>query len=303
MVSQILTIGIFLPFSAPRALPQTQPAIVRQLLNDLPTCSVLREDLERGTYGDGVEQQYMAAMRNEDVKRAYFEVHSIWHDGKPTHIQVVHRLYFGEFDAANSQTVDPARLKQFEQSGLEATLDGIAREKTMQGHLFLGVENRPNPEGKNMYNAVELFANPWLPERRVVIIPMVKSRPVILHAAVIGDQLTLEAQVNGGKLKPQDINRALMVAVTASYDNSMVIKVLTGAGANVNFHGEDGITPLINAVAHPCNVRALLKEGADPSARDKWGRDALEVAREVKQRISVQLLEDAAANGHGHGPS
>ncbi len=35
--------------------------------------------------------------------------------------------------------------------------------------------------------------------------------------------------------------------------------------------------------------------GADLNARDKWGRNALQVAREVKQATAIRLLEEAGA--------
>jgi hypothetical protein len=51
----------------------------------------------------------------------------------------------------------------------------------------------------------------------------------------------------------------------------------------------------MNAVAHPCNLQPLLEGGADIDARDKWGRDALRVAREVKENTAIRLLEEASS--------
>ena len=90
---------------------------------------------------------YMEAMRNEGVKRTFFEADSIWH-GKATDLQVVNRLYFNQFDGPNSQIVDPTKLAQIKQSGLEADLDTIARERVMHAPLFAGIDNNANPSGK-----------------------------------------------------------------------------------------------------------------------------------------------------------
>jgi len=56
LFSLILTGAALMQCSAPYALSQTPSATVQQVLGDLPACSELREDLERGTFGDGVEQ-------------------------------------------------------------------------------------------------------------------------------------------------------------------------------------------------------------------------------------------------------
>jgi len=49
------------------------------------------------------------------------------------------------------------------------------------------------------------------------------------------------------------------------------------------------------AVARPCNIMPLLDGGADRNARDKYGRTAVEIARQQKANVAVQLLEQAGA--------
>jgi ankyrin repeat protein len=95
------------------------------------------------------------------------------------------------------------------------------------------------------------------------------------------------------KFAVKDLDQALFDAVLSRYDNSAVIKILLDAGASVNARTPDGTTPLMNAAAHPCNLRPLLDNGADLSARDKWGRNALELARQAKATAAIQVLQDA----------
>jgi hypothetical protein len=268
-------------------------------MNELPACSVLREQLEHGTYGDGSSKPHMEQMSDQGVKRAFFEVGSTWRNGKATDIHIVHRLYFDQYDGPNSQITDPVKLARIEESGLDADLDGIARERVMHAPYFGGVDSRMNPDGKRMYSYVEFFANPWIAEPRVVVSPWGKSPPALIHSAMTGDLITVESQLKNTRVSRPELNRALFEAVGNLYDNAAVIKTLIDAGANVNVHGPDGFTPLMSAVARPCNLRPLLNSGADVHARDKWGRDALQLAREVKQPISARLLEEAVTK-QGH---
>jgi ankyrin repeat protein len=88
---------------------------------------------------------------------------------------------------------------------------------------------------------------------------------------------------------------ALFEAVLSRYDNSTVINLLLDSGADVNARAPDDSTPLIVAVAHPCNLRPLLDRGADVNAHDRWGKTALQLAREQNNAAAVRLLEGAAA--------
>jgi hypothetical protein len=278
------------------ALSQTNSIAAQQVMNELPACSVLREQIEHGTDSHGIQKPYMEAMRGQGVKRAFFEIDSVWRGGKPTELQFVHRLYFAQFDAANSQIVDSARLAQIKGSGLEADHENVARERVRNAPLFAGVDLRTNPDGKRMYSYVELLADPWLPEPMAFVSPIGKFPPVLVHSAMIGDLIAVASELKNKQISRRELNRALFEAVGNLYDNTAVIRTLINAGADVNVHGPDGFTPLMMAVARPCNVRPLLNAGADVSARDKWGRDALQLSREVKQPISIRLLQGAAAD-------
>lgn len=74
------------------------------------------------------------------------------------------------------------------------------------------------------------------------------------------------------------------------------VKVLVAAGADVNAQGDQGGTPLFNAVIgrNPDVVSFLLKSGADPRIPNLYGRQVLEYAKNIESPSSiVQLLEEA----------
>jgi hypothetical protein len=286
----------------PRAQSQTTSTAAQAVLNELPPCSVLREQIEHGTQGDGIAKPYMDAMRSQGVKRTLLEIRSIWRGGKPTNLETVHRLYFDQFDGPNSQIVDSANLARIRQSGLDADLDRVADEQVRHARLFFGAEgDRSDWTGQKMYSYVDLMANQWVPEPQVLVSPMGKFPHAVVHAAQIGDQLSVVSELKNTRSSQRERNRALLAAVDNLYDNTAVMKALVNAGADINVHGQDGITPLMIAVSRPCNLQSLLKLGADVTARDKWSRDALRLAREVKQPISLHLLEEATAKKRPQG--
>jgi len=61
--------------------------------------------------------------------------------------------------------------------------------------------------------------------------------------------------------------------------------------------GLDGVPPLIGVMRHPDAVRALLRAGANPSAKDPKGRTALDVAREGKLAKVLKLLGASKVKG------
>src|SRR5262245_55014898 len=101
MTRLLLHSGVLPLIMTQSARPQSPPQ-AQQLMNELPFCSVLRSDLGRGLHGDGIDQPYMAAMRQEGVQRALFKVHAVFHGNTPDNIRIVRRLYFREFDPRES---------------------------------------------------------------------------------------------------------------------------------------------------------------------------------------------------------
>jgi uncharacterized protein len=74
-------------------------------------------------------------------------------------------------------------------------------------------------------------------------------------------------------------NTALTLAPHHGADGKMV-QLLSDAGADPNVKTQDGMTALIAAalVGDGAAADQLLKAGADPIARDKWGHTAEEQA-------------------------
>lgn len=289
----LLVQSVLVLIGARPGMSQLPPA-VSQLVNELPPCSVLREELERGVHGNGVDELYMARMRAQGVRRVLLEVRAVFRKNRAESPHVVRRLYFRQFDGADAQISDEVRIQAIDTSGLAAMLDDLARSRVGAAPLVRG----EGPfTGDQVSSFVEFFADAWLPEQKVLLFPT--GHPAPLTGAVVnGDAADTRALLQSNKFSKKQLDRALFDAVLSRYDNTTVIDVLLKAGADVNSRALDGSTPLMSAVARPCNLRPLLDRGADLDARDKWGKNALQHARETKVVTSIRLLEEADVKRH-----
>jgi len=272
-------------------LASSQSSPVQRLLGELPACSILRAELEHRPASAGINQPYMIEMQQQGVRRALIQVSAVLRGPKPTSIQVKRRLYFSQFDGPNSQISDESALKKIEASGLQTALDGIAHDRVLAAPLFRGTSGHVS--SKEVSSFVEFFADASLPEQRAMLFPSGHPKP-LTEAVVNGDVLATQMSLQMPKIAKNDLDQALFDATLSRYDNTAVIKLLLDAGANVNARTPDGTTPLMNAVPHPCNLRPLLAGGAELNARDKWGRNAFQLAREAKVSAAISLLEEAA---------
>jgi|SRR5215472_3093687 len=99
--------------------PDSQtPEDVRQIIEGLPSCSFLHQQLIAGIYGKGTMQSYMEAMRREGVKKAVFVVQAHWDGKQPKEPRLLNGLYFDSYDGPNGQIV-AERLEGIRKSGLE----------------------------------------------------------------------------------------------------------------------------------------------------------------------------------------
>src|SRR5713226_208184 len=105
----LLLQSVLLLIGARPNMSQLPPA--GQLVNELPPCSVLREELERGVHGDGVDKPYMARMRAQGVRRALVEVRAVFRRNQAESAHVVRRLYFRQFDGADAQISDGGKIQ------------------------------------------------------------------------------------------------------------------------------------------------------------------------------------------------
>lgn len=276
-----------------------EPREAESVLAELRPCSRLRQELESSTPPQRrQEEPYMREMRALGVKRAFFEVHSIWKQGKSSEIESVRRLYFSDYDDSKSLIMDPSRLDRILKEGLQSTLDHVASERIKPLRPYGGYHGyKGNPEGKKMFSRVEFFSTPFLPEEPTRLFRLGKNADDLSDAAGLGDSFEIERYIKKGV--PREVRtKALFVAVISRHDNSQAIRMLVGAGADINAHAKrDKATPLISAVrGSPCNIPVLLQLGARVQEQDKWGQTALKVAQAEKEAETIRLL--LAQNAH-----
>ena len=91
--------------------------------------------------------------------------------------------------------------------------------------------------------------------------------------------------------------RALFRAIASR--RVRIARRIIDAGTNVNVRSRQGYTPLMCAASHGHDeiVRLLLKKGADLTAVDAEGRNALQIARQAGRHGSVDMLLEASKAG------
>lgn len=276
-----------------------EPRETESVLAELPPCSRLRQELESSTRPQRQQEEpYMREMRALGVKRAFFEIHSIWKQGKSAEIEFVRRLYFSDYDDSKSLIMDPSKLDRILKEGLQSTLDRVTMERITGLRPYGGFHGHMgSPEGKRMFSRVEFFSTPVLPEETTRIYRLGKNADALSVAAGLGDSFEIERYIKKG-VPREVLTNALFVAVISRYDNSQAIRTLVEAGADINAHAkEDKATPLIRAVrGSPCNIPVLLQLGARVQEQDKWGQTALKLAQEEKETEIVRLLLSQSAH-------
>ena len=268
----------------------------QQLIEGLPTCSVLRADLEREISGDGDDLPYMEQMRERGVNRASFELHAVLHGKRIENVEIGKRLYFRQFDGPGTQISHAAELDRL--TDLQNILDSIAINQAKNAPVVrrFGIPARK----KKVFTVVEFFSSPLIRRQGVAWVPSGRDNP-LLDSVLSGDASTTRKQLESRKYTKRELDLTLFGAATSRYDNGDVIKLLLDAGANANAQTKDRTTPLMNAVDHPCNIRPLLDGGANLDARDKWGNDAVAIAKQHGQAVAVHLLEEARAQSPSAG--
>jgi hypothetical protein len=287
------------------------PPQVQQLLGEIPACSRLHELLERGEYGDGIDQPYMQAMRKEGVQRVHFFFTGTLRGRNVEKPLIVRRLYFEKYDAPNAQITDETALKRLQDSGLEAMVDQVALDRVRKAPFLeafdidgidwarlFGIdwaELLHIHRHRQWYAYVELFSSPWLLELRTRVHPLGKDLFPLTIPVINGDSIEVERLLRESHFNQSELDGMLFAAAGGLYDNTAVINLLIKAGANMNAGGDEGKTPLISAFRNPCNLVALLKNGADVNARDDGGETALKRARDRKNLEAIRILEQAGA--------
>ena len=287
---------------APRSEHSPQ---VAALIEKLPECSSLREQLRQGKFGDGTENPYMRLMLERGVQRAYFELKGVWRHRRADRIRIVRRLYYKQLDGPDAQITDAATLNEIAKTGLEATLDEAAQTKARTAVLHTGIDYwagfgvihawRWQLAGSKIYGAVEFFANPWVPHQLPTWVSPYGDQNELSHAARIGDVINLAKLLNTHKYAQPELNSTLSEAAMSRWNNNTAIDLLIKAGADVNARFGGQATPLMLAIHSPCNVAVLLAQGARADDRNAWGQTALALARQRHDTVVVRLLETAGA--------
>ncbi len=149
----------------------------------------------------------------------------------------------------------------------------------------------------------------WVPALTVMAAP---PAGLLLKAAVKGDAVEVKALLEQGADVDEKNGRTGWTPLTAAayYAHAEVVNVLIGAGADANAHDANGGTPLMKAVTlGPAEdreatiarkvdiVKALLKAGADPLARDHFGAVVWEMPIVDGIDQIAQVFEDAGVKG------
>ena len=83
------------------------------------------------------------------------------------------------------------------------------------------------------------------------------------------------------------------LTIACHYGSYEAAEALCAHGAELDARDNDQSTPLIVAAlkGHPRICAMLLALGADPSLKDKWGKTALDWAREENKSECAALLQ------------
>ncbi|MGH9483179.1 MAG: hypothetical protein ACRD1L_13920 [Terriglobales bacterium] len=241
----------------------------------------------------------MSKMQALGVKRAVLAVEAHWHGQIAEGLIVAGRVYFGKLDDGDSEILDKAARKRIEQSGLGAELDReaiIAVQLHASGPFRFDSREEPGYyEGQLVGVDVEFFAYPWIGRSEPLILEPMRSPRALEGAAARADVAALQGAFATGPHDQNELNRAMIAAALAPFDNRAVFIALLNAGAQLE-PARPFVSPLFNALGTPCNVEDLLALGADPNVPDERGRTPLAAAREGGYAASAKLLQ--LAGGH-----
>ena len=79
------------------------------------------------------------------------------------------------------------------------------------------------------------------------------------------------------------------------YNSMESVKILLGAGAEVDTQDKLGRTALMLAISHPAICMELLKNGASPNMSDYYGQTSLHNAAQTSNVKAIKLLLKAGA--------
>lgn len=111
------------------------------------------------------------------------------------------------------------------------------------------------------------------------------------------------------KISPeqQRVTDEFLLSAVSEYNHERILLCLK-KGADINCKDGDGTTPLMKAagMAHVSSVRLLLAQKPDMFRKDRWGRTAFDIAKNISDQNSRNLIIDAmlsALPDHARNPS
>lgn len=110
------------------------------------------------------------------------------------------------------------------------------------------------------------------------ITPLMQAALYNKNPEVISKLLSLGSYVN--QVNDKSVSALMFSCLEPSVEK---VKLLLGAGADINAQSYRGVTPLMWAAmdnSNPAVVSELLKAGADPDVIDEQGKSALDYAKE-----------------------
>src|SRR5215471_10399943 len=207
-----------------RLQPQetASPQAAEQLLNELPRCSILRDQLALGPPDSGSLKTYMQAMRREGVRRIMFEVESVWHAHKARNLRITRKLYFANYDGPHSQITDAERVQEIESSEMERVVEQVVLERAASAGPLHCVDCLRSlfKDGDLGYCPVELFDDGRFREVWPRIFPLPKPVSGLIRAAASGDEVALKQILQSAPPSHAQLNMALIAAAASRYDNS-----------------------------------------------------------------------------------
>ncbi len=230
-------------------------------------------------------------MQQAGVKMSMFEVHGTWRMALGFQPESVDRVvYRRAYDGPNSQITNPTQLKRIRVTGLEEELRKAAFDKSRKA-IWIGIDSPPR-EGERCFVNIYLFDHEWLADDFVSnkfpgIGRYDPEQFPLVSAAAVGDRLTVVNLLASHRFTKDDLNGALFEAVKYPSDNTDVISLLLGAGADVNAQRANGLTPLMEAVGtlNVSNMKLLVTSGADISRQTTLGSTGYSIALEMAKQL------------------
>jgi ankyrin repeat protein len=244
----------------------------------------------------------MDEMKQAGLKCVKVELRLRWFFG-PRFLKVTRVMYFSEYDNPDSQITDPQRIKNFQSSGLEEKLQGVALQRGAHGMWFESPPAQhpsrwgPVPAGIQ----IDLFDEEWLPIFPPFYWNLDTSQSPLVRAVAAGDRFETKKLLSQGKVDTSDLDDALRWAACGG--DASAVRELLAAGARVNAVDKSGYTPLMGAINNGriANAKILIDARADVNARIPKNGDTpltlpLYYKRDSSEAVSLLLSKGANPN-------